>query len=37
MFSRVFPMDLHYEIYEDEGDDGQGLAHRGIRQEASVR
>lgn len=33
MLSRVFPMDLHYEIYEDEGDGVQSLIHQGTWQE----
>jgi len=33
MFSQVFPIDLHYEIYEDEGDGNQALTHQGIWQE----
>lgn len=34
MFNKVFPMDLRYEIYEEEGDGGQSLAHQGIWQES---
>lgn len=37
MPSQVFPMDLHFEIYENEGDDGQRLAHQGVWQEALAR
>jgi len=33
MFSQVFPIDLHYEIYEDEGDGNKNLTHQGIWQE----
>ena len=33
MLSQVFPIDLHYEIYEDEGDDNKSLTHHGIWQE----
>jgi putative redox protein len=34
MLEQAFPMDLHYEIYEDEGTEGQRLTHQGIWQEA---
>ena len=34
MLEQAFPMDLHYEIYEDEGPEGQRLTHQGIWQEA---
>lgn len=34
MLEQAFPMDLHYEIYEDEGAEGQRLTHQGIWQEA---
>ena len=33
MLEQAFPMDLHYEIYEDEGTEGQRLTHQGIWQE----
>jgi putative redox protein len=33
MLGQVFPIDLHYEIYEDEGDTGQRLTHQGVWQE----
>ena len=35
MLSQAFPMDLHYEIYEDEGDI-QRLTHQGIWQELTL-
>ena len=34
MFGRVFPMELHYEIYEDEGEGNQRLMVQGAWQEA---
>ena len=36
MFSQVFPIDLHYEIYEDEGDGNQSLIHQGVWQEVTL-
>ena len=36
MLAQVFPMELHYEIYEDEGDGIQRLTYQGIWQELSV-
>jgi putative redox protein len=33
MLAQAFPMDLHYEIYEDEGDGNQTLTQQGIWQE----
>lgn len=33
MFSQAFPIDLHYEIYEDDGDGSKALTHQGIWQE----
>lgn len=33
MLSQAFPIDLHYEIYEDEGDGNQSLIHQGAWQE----
>ena len=33
MLSQAFPIDLHYEVYEDEGDGNQTLTSRGIWQE----
>ena len=33
MLGQVFPIDLHYQIYEDEGDGNQRLTHQGIWQE----
>ena len=33
MFSQVFPIDLHYEIYEDVGDDNKTLTYQGTWQE----
>ena len=33
MLEQAFPMDLHYEIYEDEGDGNKRLTHQGIWQE----
>ena len=32
MFGQIFPIDLHYEIYEDEGHDRKRLTHQGIWQ-----
>jgi len=37
MFSQVFPIDLHYEIYEDEGEGNQTLTKQGIWQEMTGR
>lgn len=34
MLEQAFPMDLHYEIYEDEGDGNKRLTSQGIWQEA---
>jgi len=36
MLEQAFPMDLHYEIYEDEGDGNNRLTHQGIWQELSL-
>ncbi|MCI0549510.1 MAG: OsmC family protein [Anaerolineae bacterium] len=36
MLEQAFPMDLHYEIYEDEGDGNKRLTCQGIWQELSV-
>ena len=33
MLEQAFPMDLHYEIYEDEGNETRRLTHQGIWQE----
>jgi putative redox protein len=33
MFAQVFPIDLEYEIYEDDGDGKQSLVHQGTWQE----
>lgn len=33
MLEQAFPMDAHYEIYEDEGDGNQKLVHQGSWQE----
>ena len=33
MFAQVFPIDLHYEIYEDEGGDSRTLTKKGVWQE----
>jgi putative redox protein len=33
MLEQAFPMDLHYEIYEDEGDGSKRLTHQGSWQE----
>ena len=33
MLQQAFPMDLHYEIYEDEGEGNKRLTHQGIWQE----
>ena len=35
MLEQAFPMDLHYEIYEDEGIDGKRLVYQGIWQETT--
>ncbi|NTW13296.1 MAG: hypothetical protein HGA30_08305, partial [Anaerolineales bacterium] len=32
MLGKVFPMELHYEIYEDEKGGAQNLVHQGIWQ-----
>jgi putative redox protein len=34
MLQQAFPMDLHYEIYEDEGQGNKHLTHQGTWQEA---
>ena len=34
MLEQAFPMDLHYEIYEDEGEGGRRLVYQGVWQEA---
>jgi len=36
MLAQVFPMELRYEIYEDEGDGNRRLTSQGIWQELSV-
>jgi len=36
MLEQAFPMDLHYEIYEDEGDGNKRLTYQGAWQELSV-
>jgi len=36
MLEQAFPMDLHYEIYEDEGDGNRRLTHQGAWQEAQL-
>ena len=36
MLEQAFPMDLHYEIYEDEGDGNRRLTHQGTWQEAQL-
>ena len=36
MLGQAFPMELHYEIYEDEGDGKRQLTFQGIRQELFV-
>lgn len=36
MLGQVFPMDLHYEIYEDEGDGNRRLVHQGIWRDVSI-
>lgn len=36
MLAQVIPMELHYEIYEDEGDGIRRLTYQGIWQELSV-
>ena len=36
MLAQVFPMELHYEIYEEEGDGTRRLTSQGIWQELSV-
>ena len=36
MLAQAFPMDLHYEIYEDEGDGNKRLTYQGAWQELSV-
>jgi putative redox protein len=33
MFEQVFPIDLRYEIYNDDGDGGKYLIHQGIMQD----
>ena len=33
MLEQAFPMDLQYEIYEDEGDDGKRLTYQGVWQD----
>jgi len=37
MLAQVFPMELHYEIYEDEGEGIQRLTYQGTWQELSVK
>ena len=36
MLAQVFPMELHYEIYEDEGEGNRRLTSQGIWQELSI-
>jgi hypothetical protein len=36
MLEGAFPMELHYEIYEDEGEGKRRLIYQGIWQELSV-
>lgn len=36
MLGQAFPIDLHYEIYEDEGDGLQRLTHQGVWQEITA-
>jgi len=36
MLEQAFPMDLHYEIYEDEGDGNKRLTYQGIWQDLLV-
>ena len=36
MLAQIFPMELHYEIYEDEGEGKRRLIYQGIWQELSV-
>jgi len=36
MLEQAFPMELHYEIYEDEGEGNKRLTYQGIWQELSV-
>jgi len=36
MLEQAFPMDLHYEIYEDEGDGNRRLTHQGAWQEEQL-
>jgi len=36
MLEQAFPMDLHYEIYEDEGDGNKRLTYQGVWQELSA-
>jgi putative redox protein len=36
MLAQVFPMELHYEIYEDNGYGAKRLTHQGIWQELSI-
>ena len=33
MFSQLFPIDLQYEIYEDDGDENKHLVYQGVWQE----
>jgi putative redox protein len=35
MFGQIFPIDLQYEIYEDEGHDVKRLTHQGVWQDMS--
>ena len=37
MLAQAFPMELHYEIYEDEGEGKRHLAARGIWQQVSMQ
>ena len=36
MLEQAFPMDLHYEIYEDEGDGNKRLTHQGVWQNMAL-
>lgn len=36
MLGQAFPIDLQYEIYEDEGDGNQRLTHQGVWREIAV-
>ena len=36
MFSQLFPIDLQYEIYEDEGNENKRLTHQGVWQASAL-